>query len=189
MSGQDPWTILGISQTTWMSGSFVPTPLQWDQLFAAKADWGVPVIGPIVGVTDGSNALAGMVGEYISSIITAGAAVSIPTSGTPINITQIALTPGDWDINGQVSVTASVGCSQFQGGLSSSSAALLALSDDVSNATLSLSGATTMLIAQLGLTRGRISLSTPATYYLVASATFASGTAAGYGKISARRMR
>jgi hypothetical protein len=34
----DPWTILGISQSTWMSGSFVPTPAQWDALFVAKAD-------------------------------------------------------------------------------------------------------------------------------------------------------
>jgi hypothetical protein len=68
----DPWTILGISQSTWMSGSFVPTPAQWDTLFIYKADVSglssyAPLLSPAFsgsptsptpGVGDNSGAIA-----------------------------------------------------------------------------------------------------------------------------------
>jgi hypothetical protein len=54
---------------------------------------------PIKGVTDGSNAAAGNVGEQLSAQITT--AVNL-TLNTPINIGQLVLTPGDWTVGGNV---------------------------------------------------------------------------------------
>jgi hypothetical protein len=54
-----------------------------------------------LGVTDGSNAAAGCIGEYISSDVPVGSEVAI-TNGTIANITSISLTAGDWDLSGTV---------------------------------------------------------------------------------------
>jgi hypothetical protein len=59
-----------------------------------------PIIG---GVTDGSSAASGKVGQVITSIIPQGSAVSL-TSGIVANITFIPLPAGDWDVWGNVLV-------------------------------------------------------------------------------------
>lgn len=53
----------------------------------------------IVGVVDGSNAASGIVGEFISSTITVG--ITFP-SNVQTNLTFITLTPGDWDVYGNI---------------------------------------------------------------------------------------
>jgi hypothetical protein len=66
--------------------------------------WGAPSIPAgttiptpnITGVTNGTAAAAGSVGEIITSTVTA---VSL-TSGTPTNATSISLTAGQWDVYG-----------------------------------------------------------------------------------------
>lgn len=50
---------------------------------------------PAVGVTDGSNAAAGMVGEVITG--TSANAVDA-VEATPVTIASVALTAGDWDV-------------------------------------------------------------------------------------------
>ena len=55
----------------------------------------------IQGVASNANASAGNVGEYITSNIPNGSAVSL-TNGTAQNITSISVTAGDWDIFGNV---------------------------------------------------------------------------------------
>lgn len=57
-----------------------------------------PLNGPIIGVTDGSNAAPGMVGEVIS--ISSGP-VTI-TSTTWTDVVTLNVTPGDWDVIGYV---------------------------------------------------------------------------------------
>ena len=49
----------------------------------------------IVGTTLGDNAVAGSVGEYVSSTV-ANNTVSF-SNGTPLNVTSISLTAGDWE--------------------------------------------------------------------------------------------
>lgn len=56
----------------------------------------------IQGVTDGSGALAGVVGQIVQSVIASGAAVSL-TTNVVANITSISLTAGDWDVWGNIS--------------------------------------------------------------------------------------
>ena len=49
------------------------------------------------GATDGSNAGSGIIGEYIESYIDTPFSI---TSGVNTDVTSIALTPGDWLLNG-----------------------------------------------------------------------------------------
>jgi hypothetical protein len=58
------------------------------------------------GTTAGGNAVAGYVGELISSVIPLASAVSIGTA-TTVNLTSISLTAGDWDVAGNVNFIAS----------------------------------------------------------------------------------
>jgi hypothetical protein len=55
----------------------------------------------VPGVTDGSNAPAGMVGEYMSKTILAANAVAA-TTGVVVNVTSLSLSAGDWDVQGQI---------------------------------------------------------------------------------------
>lgn len=55
-----------------------------------------PFNGPIIGVTDGSNAAPGQVGEYLVSQQTFG----IGASGGITAVVSLSLTPGDWDVSG-----------------------------------------------------------------------------------------
>lgn len=55
----------------------------------------------LVGVTDGSNASAGSVGELISSVIPSASSVTM-TSNSASNVTSISLSAGDWDVVGNI---------------------------------------------------------------------------------------
>ncbi|WP_035606182.1 hypothetical protein [Haloferula sp. BvORR071] len=140
-------------------------------------------IGVRQGVTDGSNAASGQIGEYIEA-----------SRSTPANIdgyftvTGINLTPGDWDVRGHVSFTSS---------------ATLALFSAVANDAESFAGvgfsneARSSLQQDAGwintvsfpINEERFSLSYPTTVYLMASAVMADGGVSGAGRISARRIR
>lgn len=79
-----------------------------------------PLIG---GVTDGSSAASGDVGQLITAIIPAASAVTAD-SGIDVDITYIPLTAGDWDVWGNVSVFSggTVVLKRAQGWMSTTSA-------------------------------------------------------------------
>lgn len=61
---------------------------------------GGPFSGPIVGVTDGSDAAPGMVGEYLVFISATGEDTPPTDLGyAVIPNTEISLPPGDWDVS------------------------------------------------------------------------------------------
>ena len=146
----------------------------------------------IIGTQTNDNANAGFIGEYVSSSVLAGSAVSLST-GTTANITSISLDAGDWDVNGTVFFDpAASTTSQYQTcGISKTSATyeVAAADNNVSNA----GGASGSLGAGYGavLPVGsyRASLATTTTIYLLASSVFAISTINAYGFISARRVR
>lgn len=80
----------------------------WKQIEALKCiikqimdEMGGPVkTGPIQGVVDGSTALAGDVGEYVQATI-GGTFPAAPNSQA---ISPLVLQPGDWDVDGALSV-------------------------------------------------------------------------------------
>lgn len=143
----------------------------------------------INGVTTNSNAAAGAVGEYISSNIPFGTPVPL-ASGTPVNITSIVLTPGDWDVSATVgflpagtTTTTAVG-----GGISTTSGTMPVA--PAAGGYIGMNYATPAgqgNVLPVGITR--FSLATTTTVYLVGQSTFAVSTNSGYGFIRARRVR
>lgn len=149
----------------------------------------IPPSTLILGVATNSNASAGYIGEYISSNVAVGSAVPI-TTATPLNITSISLTPGDWDVRGNIVFVgaSSTVTTQVIAAINTVSATLPTLPaaggyQEISG-TL---GTTTTQVLSAGITR--VSLSVTTTIYLVAQATFTTSSMTGYGFIAARRVR
>ncbi len=143
---------------------------------------------PLHGTNTNDSASAGFLGEYISSTVLAGSAVSL-TDSTPANVTSISLTAGDWDVCGNIA-TAQVGgptTTALVGWISTTSASLPTAPN--AGAEVIWRGSTTStLIQPVGCTRQ--SLSGTTTVYLSIEAFFTGGTSlSGYGFIGARRAR
>jgi hypothetical protein len=150
-----------------------------------------PIWGQIRAATGATDAIAGNIGEYVSSAVLVGAAVAL-ASTTAANVTTIALTPGDWDVAGAVhfagDVTTTV--NQLAGGINTTSATLPTGPDALTEG--GFSGAVvfnTSADETMPIQPTRLSLAAPATVYLVAKATFAVSTCVAYGILRARRVR
>jgi hypothetical protein len=140
---------------------------------------------PKLGVTDGSDASAGQIGEVISAVNTAGVAAP---NGTPVNIASIPLTPGDWDVFADGYLQFSVSAAGNGGHVSISNlAATLPLVAALNQSRATYTG--TILSACAAPRPCRVSLAAAATYYLVVQSSFASGTCTVTGAIWARRAR
>lgn len=169
------------------ANSFVFTALA--QTLTNKTLTSPSIITPtITGVSGGSDASSGIVGEIISSVVAVGSAVSL-VSGTAKTVTSISLTAGDWDITGVVDFHpgATTTGSYFQAGVSGTTNAL-GSQDQYASAPMALA-------AGLGVDVGmacptvRQSLSGATTIYLTCQAGFALSTLTAYGTIRARRVR
>lgn len=142
-----------------------------------------PTTGGIVGTTTNDNAVAGKVGELISSVIAIGSALSL-TTATNLDVTSISLTAGDWTVWGNVNFNFSVG-----------GQSIFCWANTTSVTAPDTSLITGLRIAFSGGSSGvniptrRFSLSATTTLYLTAQAGFSSGTATACGGIYARRAR
>jgi Collagen triple helix repeat (20 copies) len=151
----------------------------------------VPNTGPIKGVTDGSEAAAGMVGEVISSSNFGGVALN---TNTAMNVTQITLSPGDWNVGGVVIFTpANTGPNSVIAALSQT-AATLPSDNDVATGKgiMQQIWASSMPSNKTQTTPTsliRVNTSTSKTVYLVALAVFGGGVVSVTGYVSARRVR
>lgn len=160
-----------------------------------------PTTGGIIGTTTNDNADAGNVGEFISSIVLSGSAVSL-VSSTAKTVTSISLTAGDWDVQGEVFFTggATTQFTQLSGAISITNNTLPTIPstngsfhgnrgtvDNASTTTRWIVG--TNSVSSVSLSPNRQSLSATTTIYLIALATFTVSTASAYGKITARRIR
>ncbi len=141
------------------------------------------------GVSDTSSASAGSVGEYIASSVVSASAVSSPGTGQIFDVTNIALTPGDWDVSGIVEYSANgatvIGTTSGIGTASGNNAAGLVAGDTRVDG-LGPNASTDMAYA---IPAVRISISGSATYYLKAATGHSVATPKAYGRISARRVR
>jgi hypothetical protein len=143
----------------------------------------------IIGTTTNDSASAGRIGEYISSSVASGSAVSL-TNATAADVTSVSLTAGDWDVDGLVAFTLNAATTMtiIAGWVSTTSA---------TQPTLPNAGG--MFLSQNSFTTGvgqahptgsiRMSLASTTTVYLGARANFAVNTCAAYGFIGARRVR
>lgn len=139
----------------------------------------------IIGVTNGSSAAAGSVGEFLSSIVAAGSAVSL-VNNVATNITSITLTPGDWDVWGNVTVNSTLGINDSFAWNSSISASR---PDASLYAAFLAFGLANFQGASLNVPMFKYSVTVNTTVYLSAMALYTAGAATGCGCIFARRIR
>jgi len=141
----------------------------------------------LVGVTDGSNAAAGVIGEYIEA---STAATSVLTPSTWQTAVTIALSAGDWDVSGGVVFSVAVGTGVVQGyictGASLASGAPIGslVSFNSHDAWVQ----TTGLVVASGMQR--FSLAAPATVYLQMICYISAGSMSiTNSHVRARRIR
>lgn len=138
-----------------------------------------------------SNASSGthnaIVGETVSASIASGSAVSL-ISGTAANVTFLSLSPGLWDVSGNV-VTAPAGGTTTTWLAAAINTTSAALPTPPNNGAYSVTGAAPTAGSVLAASTGtiRLSLSATTAVYLIADANFSGGTMGAYGAISARR--
>ena len=144
----------------------------------------------LIGTNTNNNAGPGQIGEYISSTVLSGAAVSL-TTGTALNVTSISLTAGDWDVSGSVAfnpnaatVTTSLG-----GAVNTTADTLPTAPGDGAYALLRATYLVPTGTIILPIGQRRMSLAATTTVYLIGFSVFATNTMAAYGFIGARRAR
>ena len=143
---------------------------------------------PFMGVTDGSDAGPGEIGEVISFNTT----ISVTVSGGSVVIGSITLTAGDWDVCGEVFFSVTGGGNDIQrayGAITTSAGGFPQSNIASSQASggAGFPGAGEQLV--LALRPARILLSAPVTYNLLASGGVSGGSLLGWGNMIARRMR
>jgi Collagen triple helix repeat (20 copies) len=148
--------------------------------------FGSTIIYP--GVRDGSDAAPGMVGEIISNRTTT---VATPlASGINTVITNVNLTPGDWEVCGEAWFNIALpGATAVTAAITTSTTLMpTAPSYDTSKMEIAIA-LTPGPVMTLPLRPCRVNLTIPTTYNLLANLVFSGGTHFGGGDIIARRMR
>lgn len=153
--------------------------------------------GQIPGETTTGSAAAGYVGEYVESRVAQASAISM-TSATPINVTSISLTAGDWDVSATTHFTggATTTISHLLGSISTVTGTLSTTEGRSGIWVAAFSSSTPFNFGQsasnnviVAIPPVRFSLSSTTTIYLVAEAPFGVSTCTAFGVLRARRVR
>jgi hypothetical protein len=140
--------------------------------------------GMTVGVTDGSDAAAGQIGEYLSA-----SGSGALTSAAPADRATLTLTAGDWDVSGSALISASTpNATFFQAWLSTAANT----PTDPGRAAFQVQTATAGVLGGGGLVVGpvRFSLTASTDVHLGCQANFPGGTTVTASAfIQARRAR
>ena len=143
----------------------------------------------IKGSTTNINPASGYVGEFVSSVIPPGSALSL-TNNVFINVTTITLTAGNWNIWGGTafSLGATTSVTDLRTASSLTSMAVGAISNSTNGVLQRMAafvpGAVTF---SFPVPQGLLLLTTTTTLYLCARATFSASTMSIYGFICAQR--
>ena len=142
----------------------------------------------LVGVTNGSDAAVGQIGEYIQADRIANVSF---TTNVVKTIVSMSLTAGDWDVQGVAYAASSASVlSSILGSISLVANTMPDSTSWLGSFQSSSTPANQLLGGYAGSTGStRVSISAPTTVYLVAQVIFASGTCSCQGSIRARRMR
>lgn len=156
---------------------------------ATSINFGASGTDGLKGVTSGSNAASGYVGEYKSASVLVGSAVPL-TTATPANVVTLSLEAGDWDVSGTCIVNPTGGSTVTSQFTSLNTTSVTHATDATGNHNVRrLESTTSGTILENGVCR--FSLSGTTTIYLVCTATITGGavTATSWGFIGARRAR
>ncbi len=171
--------------TTTTTGKLIITPTNTSRMTISAISV-KQVTGGLIGTTTNDLAPPGSVGEIFTAFKAVGAPVGI-TNNTPVDILSIALTAGDWDVEGNINyVCAATTETSVQAGFNTTTATLPTDGSEVYNAA---HFTTTSLTTSNILPRKRISLATSGTVYMSTTCLFSAGTMTGYGSLSCRRVR
>jgi hypothetical protein len=143
------------------------------------------IVTPLItGVSNGSNAASGVVGEYPNNSTTG---TSLTTS-TAANATSVSLTAGDWDVQctAQFNPAASTVTSRVQTAVSTTSANI---SVSLGAKSLSQGSLGTGLAQIVASPTVRVSLASTTTVFCVVESAFTTSTMTVDGFIRARRVR
>lgn len=142
-----------------------------------------------LGVTTNSNAAAGVVGEYISSVGTGLSSFSGST-GVWTNITSISLTAGDWDVESMVTWSQNGGSAITRNQTAVSVNSGTTTTDQVIGINqVDGSVPTAAYNVSQPIPRYRLSLSTTTTVYLKGNSSFSVAQPQIGFSITARRVR
>jgi hypothetical protein len=142
-----------------------------------------------IGVTDGSSAAAGQIGEYKESVVSTP--VNAGATATYSDVTSLLLTPGDWDLTGTAGevlngATITGAYSMFIGAVAGNNTTGRVFG-------LNYAEGSTYVLTTPNLTlvipRLRVSITANTTYYLKSRAQYSAGTPQVYGSLTARRIR
>jgi hypothetical protein len=141
------------------------------------------------GTTTNDSATAGYLGEYISSSIEVGSAVSFAVSGTAYNITSVSLTAGNWHCTGMVSDNPAAGTTTtyVSGAISTTSATIPTIPN--AGGWGQWAGSVDGNISKTASFAKRVPLASTTTVYLVGQAGFSGSTNSGFGFIGCERHR
>lgn len=147
-------------------------------------------VGQYPGETTTGSASAGNIGEFVTSVILVGSAVSL-TTATYTNVTSITLSAGDWNVYGVVNFTG--GATTTLGFCDAGCSTVSATIDITNDRRNQQYYYNTAIFAQAFPTQpigpSRFSVSGSTTVFLIARANFATSTCSAYGTLSARRAR
>lgn len=174
--GETPITYDDID-TFFTSGDDIVT----DDISPATAGAGVGIMG----VTDGSSADAGDVGEYVESNVLSTSAVNLITN-TPADVTAISLTAGDYDVWGEVIIGVTVATPT---GIAAWTSFASATAPGISDARVINNQNHNFVVGNyaLPLAPRRVKVTSTTTVYLSAMTT--AGTTQAWGFLAARRVR
>ncbi len=171
--------------TTTTTGKLIITPTNTSRFDITTVSIRL-VTGGLIGTTTNDLAPSGTVGEFFSSYKAVGAPVSLSTN-TVADVTSIALTAGDWDVEGNINLSfGSTTVTATQGALNTTATTLPTDGSEVYSGLLLTTTSDTQSIT---LPRKRVSLSTSGTVYMPIKVTFSAGTVAAFGGLTARRVR
>jgi len=178
-----------VTTVTWSNGATTSGVNGSSVTWAGNIAFSSTSLYGIVGSSVPDNALAGNVGEFVSSVV---GATSLTTSGHYGDITTISLTPGDWDVT-------AFGVFSLNGGTSTGNAFIFlsTLSGDDGtevNTTLQTVLVTTgqangTLAFTYSIPSYRFELRTTTTYRLKAAGNYTGGPPTVSGRLTARRIR
>lgn len=165
--------------------------MSWGKrVFGAFLGLGMTLAGCLAVLAEQVNYLPGNIGEYVSSTVLVGAAISL-TTNTAADITSVSLTPGQWSCSGNIAFAAASGTAPTSliSWISASSATLPTAPNSGAEQILNLifqTGVATQLIATGPL---NVSISATTTYFLSARAIFTVSTMTSYGFIGCTRIK
>lgn len=146
------------------------------------------------GTTTNGNAKTGYIGEFLTSTVAVGSAVSL-TTATAADVTTLALTAGDWDISATIDhALAAASTTVISSGISLTSNTMPTQPGGSGLGTDPLSVQSVVLTTNTGtysqdIQPVRLSIAATTTVHLVAKDTFSAGAVTAYGTIRARRVR